>query len=817
MDLVIPLRAPRPGRRVLVVDDDRDFADSLRNLLVLEGCDVEVAYSRASALDALDRVEFEVALIDIRLDDQDGLALVSEFRQRREDVICVIMTAYASVESAIQALQRGAYDFLCKPFYPEDLIATLDRCFERLTLARGREVAEHTLSIRNQELEAVNARLKRAVAAMQVLSTSATLQALYTTAIETMAHVMGANNAALYLVDGSELALHQALIDGLPSRTPLPGDARTFQRPMFGIRKATDVALGPGADHISSASSQHSLLAFPLTSEERKPLGLLVLQPDRDAIFSDQDRELGVIVASFINEAIRLRQALDNAQWSEARLREIIDNSPSLISLNDPQDRYIIVNRQFEVWHGRSARQVMGRRPDEVFAPDVAGLYGSLPATALTDNSVAERETEVVFQDGSAHTVAVTRFPIRDARGRSIGIGTIATDVTQRRRADERLRHNQQMEALGQLTGGVAHDFNNLLAVIIGNLDLLRDKFRPQDTNRELIDDSLSSASSGQELVQRLLAFGRRQRLRPESTDLNSIALGLSRVLKGMLGETIEIRWTLNNDLWPITVDKNQCETSLLNLVFNARDAMPRGGLLIVETKNVVVDHPFGEHETIAPGSYVTLAVTDNGTGMTPVVAAQALQPFFTTKELGKGSGLGLSMVYGFVKQSGGYLTIDSKPSSGTAVRLYLPRPKNDPVRPEGVNGDEFDPRVQSECILVVEDKRVVRRMVKALLTNLGYVVLEAEDAAKALALLQRTAQVHLLLTDILLTGRLNGIDLAKEARRQRPDLKILFMSGYAQSALPVREELGVRVLVVDKPFTKEALACKVRQALADP
>ena len=284
-----------------------------------------------------------------------------------------------------------------------------------------------------------------------------------------------------------------------------------------------------------------------------------------------------------------------------------------------------------------------------------------------------------------------------------------------------------------------------------------------------------------------------------------------------MLGETIEIRWALNNDLWPIVVDKNQCETSLLNLVFNARDAMPRGGLLTIETKNIVLDHPFGEHETIAPGSYVTLAVTDNGTGMTPVVAARALQPFFTTKEPGKGSGLGLSMVYGFVKQSGGYLTIDSKPSSGTTLRLYLPRAKDDTVRPEVANGDKVDLPVQAECILVVEDKRVVRRMVKALLTNLGYVVLEAEDAAKALALLQQTTKVHLLLTDILLAGRLNGIDLAKEARRQRPDLKILFMSGYAQSALPVREELGVRLLVVDKPFTKEVLAFKVRQALAGP
>jgi len=816
MDRLLPSRAAGSGRRILIIDDDRDFADSLCNLLALEGYEVEVAYSMAGALDALGRFMVEVALIDIRLGDQDGLALVSEFRQRRKDVMCVIITAYASVETAIQAIQEGAYDFLCKPFYPEDLIATLERCFERLALARGREAAEHALRMRNRELEAVNARLKRVVAAMQVLSTSATPQALYTTAIETLAHVTSAHNAALYLVDGSELALHQALLQGLPSRIPLPGDSRTFQRPMFAIRVAN--AQAPTAacsTPATSPSSQQSLLAFPLTSERHKPLGLLVLQPDPNAIFSDQDRELGLILTSFVTEAIRLLQALDNARWSETRLREIIDNSPSLIALNDLQGRYLVVNRQFEAWHGRSAGEVVGRRPDDVVSSDVARLYESRALAALNDNRIAEEETEVVFQDGTAHTVLVTRFRVRGTRGQSIGIGTIATDVTDRRRAEERLRHSQQMEALGQLTGGIAHDFNNLLAVIIGNLDLLRDKFSDQDTPRELIDDSLSSASSGRELVQRLLAFGRRQRLQPEPTDANEIVLGLSRVLERTLGETIEIRWALNDDLWPITVDKSQLETSLLNLVFNARDAMTRGGHLTIETKNIVVHQPFGEHETITSGSYITLAVTDTGTGMTPVVAAQALQPFFTTKERGTGSGLGLSMVYGFVKQSGGYLMINSKPGEGTSVTLYLPTAKDDPARAERPSGDEVDLRAGGERILVVEDKRIVRKMTKAVLTRLGYTVLEAENASKALALLQQESQVHLLLTDILLTGHLNGFDLAREATRRWPELKVLFMSGYAESARPQHEELGVSLLVVDKPFTKEAIARKVRQALA--
>ena len=647
MDQGILSPASSADRRVLVVDDDRDFTDSLCNLLAFEGYEVAAAYSLTGALDALDRFTVEVALIDIRLGDQDGLTLVTEFRQRRAEVICVIMTAYASVDSAILALKEGAYDFLCKPFHPEDLIATLERCFERIALARGREAAERALRIRNQELEAVNTRLKRVVASMQALSTSTTLHSLYTTAVEALAYNTGARNAALYLFDGQELALHQALLPGLPARMLLPEGPRAFGRPMFPIQTATAMdpaAVDDGPATAPAPATQTSLLAFPLTSEGHKPIGLLVLQTDPDTVLSEQERELGLILASFANEAIRLLQALDNVRWNEGRLRAIIDNSPSLIALSDLQGRYLVVNRQFEAWHGRSAREVVGRRPDDVFSSDVARLYESRTLAALNDNRIVEEETEVVFQDGSAHTVLVTRFEVRGTGSRSIGIGTIATDLTDRRRAEERLRHSQQMEALGQLTGGVAHDFNNLLAVIIGNLDLLREKFRNQDTHRELIDNSLSSASSGRELVERLLAFGRRQRLQPEPIDANNIVLGLSRALERTLGETIEVRWALNDDLWPITVDKSQFETSLLNLVLNARDAMTRGGLLTIETKNIVVHHPLGEYETIAPGSYITLAVTDTGTGMTPVAAAQALQPFFTTKEPGSGSGLGLSM-----------------------------------------------------------------------------------------------------------------------------------------------------------------------------
>jgi PAS domain S-box-containing protein len=691
MDWSLLSDPPVSGRHVLVVDDDRDFAGSLRNLLTLEAYEVEIAYDAAGALDALDRFKVEVALIDIRLGGQDGLALLGEFRQRRKDVICVIMTAYASVETAIEALQRGAYDFLCKPFYPEDLVKTLERCFERLTLARAREAAERALSIRNRELEAVNARLKRAVSAMQVISTSETMSSLYTTAIEALANVVSAKNAALYLAQGSELTLHEALLGGLPSRIMFPGDARTFQRPMFTIQiasaQAAPVSAGASA---ASPSLSLSLLAFPLTGEIRKPLGLLVLQPDPNADFSDQDRELAIILTSFINEAIRMLQAHDSARWCETRLREFIDHSPSLISLNDLQGRYLLVNRQFETWHGRRADEAIGRRPEELFSSNVSQLYRLGSAPPLNE-MIVEKEAELVFQDGSAHTILVTRFPIRGIGGRPIGVGTIATDVTESRRAEKRLRDSEKLEALGQLTGGIAHDFNNLLAVIIGNLDLMREKVCDPDENRELIDDSLVSASSGRDLVQSLLAFGRSQRPPPEPADPNGIVLGLSRVLKRTLGEAIEIHWCLSRDVWPIAVDKCQLEASLLNLVLNARDAMPEGGLLTVETRNVVLPHSFGEPEAIVPGSYVALAVTDNGIGMTPVVAAQALQPFFTTKKSGIGNGLGLNMVHRFVKESGGYLVIDSKLGIGTSVTLYLPLAKDNPAPPERPYMDEVE------------------------------------------------------------------------------------------------------------------------------
>ena len=268
MDQQMAPRAADFDRHVLIVDDDQDFADSLSNLLRIEGYNVKVAYDTTAALEALEQFPIEVALIDLRMDDEDGLALVSEFRRRRKEIICVMITAYASVESAIQALQRGAYDFLCKPFYPEALIAALDRCFERIALTRGREAAEHDLCVRNQELEAVNARLKRAVAAMQMLSSSTTLPALYTTAIETLAHVMMAENVGLYLADGSELRLYEALQTGLPSRLELP-DARTFRRSMFAIRTPVAlVGLAPNSSLVCVAFA--SVLSSSVSVDRRR-------------------------------------------------------------------------------------------------------------------------------------------------------------------------------------------------------------------------------------------------------------------------------------------------------------------------------------------------------------------------------------------------------------------------------------------------------------------------------------------------------------------------------------------------------------------
>jgi len=389
---------------------------------------------------------------------------------------------------------------------------------------------------------------------------------------------------------------------------------------------------------------------------------------------------------------------------------------------------------------------------------------------------------------------------------------SLLEQIAQREQAETALRQAQKMEAIGQLTGGIAHDFNNFLQVIQGNLQLLERRGVGSDDTQRMIRAAIRSAERASTLTRRLLAFARRQPLNPVPIDVNKLIIATSELLRGTLGETVTIETALAGGLWRVAADPNQLENALLNLAVNARDAMPAGGKLRIETANAHLDAASSAGDA-APGPYVVIAVSDEGTGMTKETREQAFEPFFTTKDVGKGSGLGLSQVYGFIKQSGGYAKIDSEPGKGTTVTLYLPRLAESPDATPGAADARPPLRGREDVvILAVEDDADVRAHSVALLRELGYAVLEAADGAAALDLLDRHPDVQLLFTDVGLPGGLNGRELADEARRRHPRLRVLFTSGYARDAIVHHGRLDPGVDLLAKPFTFEALAAKVRE-----
>ena len=386
------------------------------------------------------------------------------------------------------------------------------------------------------------------------------------------------------------------------------------------------------------------------------------------------------------------------------------------------------------------------------------------------------------------------------------------------RASEERLRQSQKMEVVGQLAGGVAHDFNNLLAIIYGNLDILEDALADRPDLRQIVQNTMNAAARGAGLTHQLLAYSRLQPLDPHVLDAGKLIIDMTRLLHRTLGETIEIQTQVADDLWKTLIDPNQLENALLNLSVNARDAMPNGGKLMIEAQNAILDAAYAEeHLEVMPGRYVMLAVTDTGIGMSKEVVQRALEPFFTTKPTGQGTGLGLSMVYGFVKQSRGHIKIYSEEGQGTSVKLYLPATATD--QEDGrviIDRSELPAARPGEVVLVVEDDAMVLRLAVELLTRLGYQALEARDAPEAIAILDRVSRLDLLFTDVVLPKGMNGTALAREAQRRRPELKVLYMSGYTANAIIHHGVLDKGVHLLTKPFRKVELARKVRQVLDD-
>jgi signal transduction histidine kinase len=378
-----------------------------------------------------------------------------------------------------------------------------------------------------------------------------------------------------------------------------------------------------------------------------------------------------------------------------------------------------------------------------------------------------------------------------------------------------RVRQAQKMEAIGQLTGGVAHDFNNILTVITGTIEILADAVKDRPNLVQITDMIGAAASRGADLTRHLLAFSRRQPLQPRNTDVNALVVEAARLLRPTLGEQVEIESMLSHDAAPALIDPSQLSTAILNLALNARDAMPDGGKLTLETRNVVLDESYPSMSSeIRPGNYVMVAVSDTGQGIPGSVLDKVFEPFFTTKDVGKGAGLGLSMVYGFVKQSNGHISIYSEEGHGTTVKLYLPAASGLPEAPDA-EVSAASTEHGDESILIVEDDALVREYVMTQIGRFGYRTLAAGNAAEALAIIDGPEHVDLLFTDVIMPGGLNGRQLATEAQKRRPNLKVLYTSGYTENAIVHHGRLDAGVLLLPKPYLSADLARMIRAALA--
>jgi PAS domain S-box-containing protein len=512
-----------------------------------------------------------------------------------------------------------------------------------------------------------------------------------------------------------------------------------------------------------------------------------------------------------------------DASAYERLVQSVVDYA---IFMLDPEGHVVSWNPGAEHIKGYAAGEIIGQHFSRFYTPE--DLAEDVPAQALKTAAEAGRFTAEgwrVRKDGSRFWAMVVIDPIREG-GELVGFAKVTRDMSELHeaqadleRSKEALIQAQKMEAVGQLTGGLAHDFNNLLAGITGSLELMRSRLaqgRVVEVER-YISAALGAASRAASLTQRLLAFSRRQTLEPQAVDANKLVVGMEELLRRSIGPGTDLETVLAVGLWPCFCDPNQLENALLNLCINARDAMPDGGRVMIETTNTWVDETAAMPRDMPDGQYVAICVTDTGTGMAPDVLARAIDPFFTTKPVGQGTGLGLSMIYGFAKQSNGQLRLYSEIGEGTTVKIYLPRHLGQP--PEGPDLVELAkaPIVggTGETVLVVDDEPVVRMLVADTLGELGYQAIEAGDGASALKVLESDARVDLLITDVGLPGGFNGAQLAEQGRRQRPGLKVLFITGYAENAAISSGRLAPGMHVLSKPFAMDKLAARIRSIIA--
>ncbi|WP_280708620.1 ATP-binding protein [Bradyrhizobium sp. BR13661] len=519
--------------------------------------------------------------------------------------------------------------------------------------------------------------------------------------------------------------------------------------------------------------------------------------------------------ADLLRENGQRKRAEQALRQSEQRFRDYAETASDWLWETGPDHVFTHVSEQLSDF-GIDPARLMGRRRLDIASDKEAQSQKWREHMATLERQEPFRNFEYTCRDVAGHQryVRVNGRPVFASDGGFMGYRGTTSDLTRRHEAEERLRQSQKMDAIGQLTGGVAHDFNNVLTVIIGTIEILKEGVadRPQlAAIGQLIDDA---ATRGAEITSQLLTFARRQSLEPRKIDVNSLLIETARLLRPTLGEHIELDLALALDGWLALADESQLSAAVINLAVNARDAMPGGGTVTLETANVTIDEAKSSNGWgVDSGDFVMISVSDTGEGIPSDIRERVFEPFFTTKGIGRGTGLGLSMVYGFAKQSGGIVRIDSEQGRGTAIRLYLPRAQGAaPVKAAPAHADALAPA--HETILVVEDDPLVIGYVIAQLGSMGYRTISVADGPAALALVDQGVAFDLLFTDVIMRGGMNGRQLAEAVRQRRPGVHVLYTSGYIESAIAGGGQIDPDIVLVRKPYRKSDLSRKIREVL---
>ena len=819
------------GHRILVIDDSPTQADRLRLLLQEAGYSIESARSGREGLEKLRAVRPDLIVTDLVLPPMDGFAFCRAVKadDATRSIAIVLLTSQRSPLDIVRGLEVGADNFITKPFEDAQLVVRIGRIFEQLALRRrgGLEI-EIAVQLAGREI-VVNADKQQIVELLfsmsEELSESSRQLAQARAELEedTRELERKVDERTLELRDAE--ASHRDLLEAAPDAIVI-ADAegkvvlvnQQTER-LFGytreelVGQSVELLVPPASrpGHVSDrlrygSEPRSRRLAARELSGCRKDGSLF---PAEISLSPARSGSAALVIAAVrdVSERRQQQEALRTTQYA-------LDNSAEAVLLARENGHFVYVNQ--------AACRHLGYTHDELMRLSVSDVATSPTREAWPEEWRKLREEGSRTLETSQRRKDGTDFPVEITVNHVQFEGTeyaciFARDITARRSLEAQLRQSQRMEAIGGLAGGVAHDFNNILGIIIGYSGLMGKDIGPEGLGRRRLEQIQRAADKGARLTRQLLAFSRKQVMQPRVLDLNAVVAEFDPMLRRVLGEDVELVVVASEALGSVKADLTQVEQILMNLVVNARDAMPKGGHLRIETANMTFDENYvRRHPATQPGRFVMLAVSDTGIGMDAATQQRVFEPFFTTKAAGEGTGLGLATVYGIVKQSGGFIWVYSEAGLGTTFKIYLPR-VDEAAEPVAVAAQPLPPRQGYETLLVVEDTESLREMFCDVLQQEGYAVMSAGNGEEALALAgDREGPIHLLLTDVVMP-KLGGADLARELSRLRPELRVLFMSGYTNGVVTRHGVAGMGFAVIEKPFTTERLTRAVRQALDRP